>query len=60
MKRVTFGVTSSPFLASQVIKTLSDLVVPSDPVATSVMSKDFYVDDLISGAEIRQIPRKPR
>ncbi len=50
MKRVTFGVTSSPFLASQVIKTLSDLVVPSHPVAASVMSKDFYVDDLISGA----------
>ncbi len=50
MKRVTFGVTSSPFLASQVIKTLFDLVVPSHPVAASVMSKDFYGDDLISGA----------
>ncbi len=49
MKRVTFGVTS-PFLASQVIKTLSALVVPSHPVAASGMSKDFYVDDLISGA----------
>ncbi len=42
--------TSSPFLASQVIKTLFDLVVPSHPVAASVMSKDFYADDLISGA----------
>ncbi len=49
MKRVTFGVTS-PFLASQVIKTLSALVVPSHLVAASGMSKDFYVDDLISGA----------
>ncbi len=50
MKRVTFGVTSSPFLASQVIKTLFDLVVPSHPVAALLMSKDFYADDLISGA----------
>ncbi len=50
MQRVTFGVTSSLFLARQVIKTLSDLVVPSHPVAASVMSKDFYMDDLISGA----------
>ncbi len=54
MKRVTFSITSSPFLATQVLRTLANIVSVSYPLTAKRMQKDFYVDDLLSGADIVQ------
>jgi len=51
MERLTFGVTCSPYLATQVLRTLSHLFCSSHPVASSTILSDFYVDDLLSGAD---------
>ncbi len=45
MKRLTFGVTSSPFLATKV------LYCSSHPNAARAIEKDFYVDDFLAGAD---------
>jgi len=50
MDRLTFGVTSSPFLATQVLHTLAQLHSTSHPSASAAILHDFYVDDLLSGS----------
>lgn len=48
---VTFGVASAPFLA---IKTLQQLAQDENnryPIASRIVQNDFYVDDLLSGAD---------
>jgi len=51
MKRLTFGVTSSPFLASRVLQKVA--IDYSDPYlrASIVIKQDFYLDDCVSGAD---------
>jgi len=51
MERLTFGVTSSPFLATQVLRTLAQLYAQTHPTASATILTDFYVDDLLSGAD---------
>lgn len=48
---VTFGTTSAPFLASRTLKHLAELNKDKYPIATEIITNDFYVDDLISGSE---------
>jgi len=48
MKRLTFGVKSSPFLATQVLRTLADLHASSHPAASAVVHSSFYVDDCLT------------
>ena len=51
MNRVTFGVTSSPYLA---IRTLQQVVADfgsHTPVASSHVLRSMYVDDLLAGAD---------
>ncbi len=50
MNRLTFGVKSSPFLATQVLHTLANLYSSSHPAAADAILSAFYVDDLLSGA----------
>jgi len=50
MERLTFGVTSSPFLATQVLRTLAQLHSSTHPSASAAILEDFYVDDLLSGS----------
>ncbi len=50
MHRLTFGVKSSPFLATQVLHTLANLYSTSHPEASQAILNSFYVDDFISGA----------
>lgn len=50
MKRVTFGVASSPFLATQTLRRLADDYQQDHPEAAAVIKNDFYVDDCITGA----------
>ena len=50
MKRLTFRVTSSPFLATQVLHQLAQIKQHSHPHASSVILSSFYVDDCLTGA----------
>lgn len=48
---VTFGTSSAPYLA---IKTIHQLAVDGEseyPLAATVLKNDFYVDDMLSGAD---------
>ncbi len=51
MKRVTFGITS---LATQVVRTLANIVSVSYSLTAQRMQRDFYVDDLLFGADTVQ------
>ncbi len=51
MDRLTFGVKSSPFLATQVLHTLASLHASSHPSAANAITHNFYVDDFLAGAE---------
>ena len=50
MTRVTFGVTSSPFLATQVLRQLAQDYQDQYPQAASIIMQNFYVDDVLTGA----------
>ena len=50
MRRLTFGVKSSPFLATRVIQHLAETHRSSHLRASQAILHDFYVDDFISGA----------
>ncbi len=50
MNRLTFGVKSSPFLATQVLRQLASDYQTQYPDAARTILEDFYVDDCISGA----------
>ena len=50
MTRVTFGVTSSHFLAMQVLWQLAQDYQDQYPQAASIIMQNFYVDDVLTGA----------
>ncbi len=45
MKRLTFGIWSSPFLATRVIQHLAEQYPHSHPRAAQTILNEFYVDD---------------
>jgi len=47
LNTVTYGTASAPFLA---IRYLLELSKESHPVASQLIASDFYVDDMITGA----------
>ena len=51
MLRLTFGVTSSPYLASKVLRRLAKLHCDEFPEAAHVVLHSFYVDDCLTGAD---------
>ena len=50
MTRVTFGVTSSPFLATQVLRQVAIDHQQEFPEAAALITSSFYVDDCLTGA----------
>lgn len=50
MKRLTFGVSSSPYLATQVLRKLAEDHQQDHPMAAALVKTDFYVDDCLTGA----------
>nr|CAI5862640.1 unnamed protein product [Callosobruchus analis] len=48
---VTFGVTSSPYLAIRTIKELAKLEKQKYPEASRVLLEDIFVDDICAGAD---------
>ena len=51
LNTVTYGTTSAPFLATRCIKQLAVEFESQLPLASKVVGRDFYVDDLLSGAD---------
>lgn len=47
---VTYGTASAAFLATRVLKQLAEDEQESYPIASSILKRDFYVDDVLSGA----------
>ncbi len=58
--RLTFGVKPSPFLATQVLRTLAKSAEVSHPEAAQAILQDFYVDDYLSGADSVEVARALR
>ncbi len=54
MNHLTFGVTSSPFAATQVLHILAKSSISTHPLAAKAILTDFYVDDFLAGAETVQ------
>jgi len=50
MKRLTFGVRCSPYVATQVIRHLAEQHSTSHPRASRAILQSFYVDDYLAGA----------
>ena len=50
MKCLTFGVTSSPFLATQVLRQVAEDYQQDFPIAAESIRTEFYVDDVLTGA----------
>ena len=51
MDRVTFGVTSSPYLAVRTLQQTATDFGSSSPTASWHVTQSFYVDDLLGGAD---------
>lgn len=50
LKTVTFGVNCAPYLAIRTLRHLAEEVKDSHPLASKILTQDFYVDDVLSGA----------
>ena len=51
MTRLTFGVTSSPFIAAQTLRCIATDNAKLYPQVAEVVLKNFYVDDCLTGKE---------
>jgi len=47
---VTYGTASAPYLATAVLNQLARINSQKYPLAAEIVSRDFYVDDLMSGS----------
>ena len=54
LNRVTFGTASAPYLATRTLHQLADDERDSHPLASAALKRDFYVDDLLTGAQSLQ------
>lgn len=50
LNTITYGTASAAFLATRCIKEVSDRIAQENPLISSIIAKDFYVDDLLTGA----------
>ncbi|XP_058816777.1 uncharacterized protein LOC131680072 [Topomyia yanbarensis] len=48
---VTYGTNCAPFLATRVLQKLAEDEAPNYPLAASVVRKDFYIDDMLTGSD---------
>jgi len=46
---VTYGTSAAPFLATRCLSKLADDIQDKYPRVAQALSKDFYVDNLLSG-----------
>ena len=50
MKRLTFGVTSSPFLATRLLRQVAEDYQQNFTITAESIITEFYVDDVLTGA----------
>jgi hypothetical protein len=48
---VTYGTAAAPFIATRVLQQLAEDEKKEFPIASEIATRDFYVDDVMSGAE---------
>ncbi|GFW09786.1 integrase catalytic domain-containing protein [Trichonephila clavipes] len=51
LSTVTYGTTSAPFLATRTLKQLALDEAGNFPLGSSVVMRDMYIDDVLTGAE---------
>jgi hypothetical protein len=51
LNTVTYGTSSAPFLAIRSLNQVALDHFQNDPVISNIINNDFYVDDLLTGAE---------
>lgn len=51
LKTVTYGTTPAPFLATKCLHKLGEVNATCYPASSKILQRDFYVDDLITGAD---------
>jgi hypothetical protein len=51
LNTVTYGTSSAPFLAIRFLNQVALDHFQNDPVISNIINNDFYVDDLLTGAE---------
>ena len=51
LKTITYGTASASFLATNCLNVLAEEIADSHPAASLAISKNFYMDDLLTGAE---------
>jgi len=51
MTRLTFGVSASPYIATQCLRQLAEIYHSSHQLASQIVKESFYVDDVLTGAE---------
>ncbi|XP_050597872.1 uncharacterized protein LOC126925909 [Bombus affinis] len=54
LNTVTFGLSTAPYLALRCLKQLAEDEGHRFPRASSVVQRDFYVDDALTGADIKE------
>ena len=57
---VTYGITSSPFPASQVLLQTAEDHKDQYPDAAAIVQKSFYVDDCLTGADDLDVAKQLR
>ena len=50
LKTVTYGTASAPYLATRVLRQIGEENKNEYPLASEIIIRDFYVDDLLTGA----------
>ena len=51
MTRVTFGITTSPYLASQVLYRIAEDYHLESPAAAQIVKTSFYINDVLTAAD---------
>ena len=51
LNTVTYGTASAPYLATRCLRQLGEENKENHPIASKVIISDFYVDDLLTGAD---------
>ncbi|XP_043469455.1 uncharacterized protein LOC122503093 [Leptopilina heterotoma] len=60
LNTITYGTSCARFLATRCLKQLAEDEMNSFPRASSVLAKDFFVDDLVTGADEFEEAKKLR
>ncbi|XP_067215149.1 uncharacterized protein [Linepithema humile] len=51
LNTITYGMASAPFLATRCLQQIAQEHAKDYPIASRIIARDFYMDDLLSGAE---------